>query len=115
VVPFAPPNASATLMNKRLSMLEKMTASGSADSFAWYALGLEYRKEARIDDALRAFEALRERDRDYLPMYLMVGQMLSEAARPADARPWLEQGIALARARGDSKAVGELEAELANV
>jgi predicted Zn-dependent protease len=100
-------------MNKRLEMLEKMTASGQADSFAWYALAMEYRKEARIDDALRTFEALRERDPDYLAMYLMAGQMLNAASRGGEAKAWLEQGIALAREKGDGKALGELESELA--
>ncbi len=101
-------------MNKRLSVLEKMTASGAADSFAWYALAMEYRKEGRVDDALRAFGSLRERDASYLPMYLMAGQMLVEAQRVPEARSWLETGIELARSKGDSKTLGELESELAN-
>ena len=32
-------------MNKRLAMLEAMTKSGKADAFAWYGLGMEYRRE----------------------------------------------------------------------
>ena len=100
-------------MNKRLEMLEKMVASGSADSFARYALALEYRKEKRIDDSLAAFTTLREKDPDYLPMYLMAGQLLIEAARGPEAKPWLEAGIELARRKGDSKALGELETALA--
>ena len=35
-------------MNKRLAMLEKLTASPQADSFAFYCLGMEYRKEVGI-------------------------------------------------------------------
>jgi predicted Zn-dependent protease len=101
-------------MNKRLAALEKMTASGTADAFAWYALALEYRKEGRIDEALATFRTLRERDASYLPMYLMAGQMLVEAARSADAREWLEAGVEIARVKGDSKTLGELESELAN-
>lgn len=101
-------------MNKRLRMLEQLTESGNADSFAWYALALEYRKEGRLEEGLRAFETLRSRDPDYLPMYLMAGQILIENARGQDAREWLEAGIGLARSRGDGKALGELEAELAN-
>jgi tetratricopeptide (TPR) repeat protein len=95
-------------MNKRLEMLEKMTASGQADAFAWYGLAMEYRKLGQTDDALTTFEKLREIDADYLPMYLMAGQLLTEANRPAEARPWLEQGIELARKKGDTKALGEL-------
>jgi len=102
-------------MNKRLAMLEKVTASAQADSFAFYCLGMEYRKEGRVDDALGAFGSLRERDPGYLPMYLMAGQMLREAARLPDAASWLKQGVTLATEKGDSKALGELESELATV
>lgn len=99
-------------MNSRLTLLEKMAADARADSFTWYALAMEYRKEARIADALRAFETLRERDPGYLPMYLMTGQMLNGASRRDEARVWLERGITLAREQGDGKALGELEEEL---
>jgi predicted Zn-dependent protease len=100
-------------MNKRLEMLEKMTASGQADAFAWYGLAMEYRREGRTDDALRTFDTLRSAHPDYLPMYLMAGQMLAELERYDAARPWLEQGIAVAREQGNSKAIGELEGVLA--
>ena len=100
-------------MNKRLQMLEKLTAAGTADSFAWYALAMEYRKEKRIDEAMATFQKLREQDPDYVPMYLMAGQLLLENQQPLEAVPWLEQGIARARARGDMKALGELEQALA--
>jgi tetratricopeptide (TPR) repeat protein len=99
-------------MNKRLEMLEKLTASGKADSFAWYALALEYRKEKRFEEALSTFEKLRDVDAEYVPMYLMAGQMLMESDRHAEAASWLEQGIPKARARGDTKAVAELEQAL---
>ncbi|MEO7036294.1 MAG: tetratricopeptide repeat protein [Polyangiaceae bacterium] len=102
-------------MNKRLAMLEKLTSSAQADSFAFYCLALEYRKEGRVDEAVGAFETLRGRDSGYLPMYLMAGQMLREATRTEAAKTWLEQGIVLASQKGDSKALGELESELASV
>ena len=102
-------------MNKRLVMLEKVTASAAADSFAFYCLGMEYRKEGRVDDAMAAFGTLRTRDANYLPMYLMAGQMLREASRLEDAASWLKQGIELASQKNDSKALGELESELATV
>jgi len=101
-------------MNKRLEMLEKMTGSGQAEAFAWYGLAMEYRKLGRVADALTAFQALRTQDSEYQAMYLMAGQMLIESQRAADAREWLEQGIALARKRGDFKALGELEDALSN-
>jgi predicted Zn-dependent protease len=102
-------------MNKRLAFLEQTTQAGNADSFAWYGLGLEYRKEGRFDDAIRAFRSLRDKDPSYLALYLMAGQTLVEAGRGADAKEWLEAGMKLARERGDGKTLGELEAALAEL
>jgi tetratricopeptide (TPR) repeat protein len=99
-------------MNKRLEMLERLTASGTADSFGWYALALEYKKLGRTDDALKTFEALAERDPDYLPMYLMAGQLLTGAGRPGEAIGWLERGLDLARRVGNGQAAGELQQAL---
>ena len=102
-------------MNKRLGMLEKLLGAGQADSFAHYALALEYRREDRAEDALRTFTMLRERDPEYLPMYLMAGQMLRASERGSEAREWLTQGISLAEKKGDLKALGELQSELAAI
>jgi predicted Zn-dependent protease len=101
-------------MNKRLAMLESMIESGSADAFAWYGLGMEYRRAGRVADALETFGKLRSQQPDYLPMYLMAGQTLLEAARPEEAREWLEAGIAIARAQNATHALGELESALAS-
>lgn len=100
-------------MNKRLEMLEKMVASGKADSFARYALAMEYKKEERPEDALSTFSALRAADADYLPMYLMAGQLLIDTRRGEEAKGWLAAGIELAKKKGDAKAQAELEAALA--
>ncbi|MFO7180937.1 MAG: tetratricopeptide repeat protein [Pseudomonadota bacterium] len=99
-------------MNKRLATLIQMTSAGTQDPFVWYALALEYRKEGRVEEALATFTTLRERNPDYLPMYLMAGQMLLENDRREAAREWLGAGIALARRKGDGKTLSELEATL---
>jgi predicted Zn-dependent protease len=98
--------------SKRLEFLQKVTASGSSDSFAWYGLAMEYRTLERHDEALSAFEALRARDPGYVAMYLMCGQMLEKMGRPADARAWLTAGIEAAAKKGDAHAASELEAAL---
>jgi tetratricopeptide (TPR) repeat protein len=102
-------------MNKRLAFLEQHVATGAADSFAFYGLGMEYRKEGRIDDAVATFAKLKDKDPDYLPLYLMAGQTLIDAGRPAEARAWLETGIAVAQKKGDGKTLGELESALATL
>jgi predicted Zn-dependent protease len=98
--------------SKRLEFLVKMTSSGNEDPFVWYGLAMEYRSLERSDEALATFEALRKRTPDYVPMYLMCGQMLEGMGRAADARAWLAAGVAAARAKGDAHALSELEAAL---
>jgi predicted Zn-dependent protease len=100
-------------MSKRLNVLEKMVSGGTKDSFAWYGLALEYINVGRLDDGLNTFTALRERDPQYVPMYLMCGTALSKAGRNSEAREWLSAGVDAARARGDTHALGELEVALA--
>ncbi len=100
-------------MNKRLVMLEKLVAAGSADSFARYALAMEYKSEDRPSDAESAFAALRDADPDYLPQYLMAGQLLLDQGRASDAKIWLEQGRAIAERKGDQKTLSEIMDALA--
>lgn len=100
-------------MSKRLAALEKMTAAGhrgtASDTLAWYGLAMEYRSLGRVEDAEKAFVLLREKDPDYVPMYYQAGGLLLEAGRRDEARVWLEQGVATARRKGDTHALGELQ------
>lgn len=100
-------------MNKRLAFLVSLVQSGKADSFARYALALEHKKEGNVEEALAAFGDLKGVDPDYVPQYLMAGRMLLEAGRAGEAKGWLEEGLGVARRRGDGKALGELEEALA--
>jgi predicted Zn-dependent protease len=102
-------------MSKRLAMLEKMTAGGATDPFAWYALALEYAGASRLDDALATYRALRALKEDYVPMYLMCGTMLAKAGRAEEAREWLTEGRRVARVAGDMHADGELAEALASL
>lgn len=102
-------------MSKRLVYLEKVTSEGNADSFAWYALALEYSGLDRVDDALAAFQSLRQKDASYVPMYLMCGTVLTKHGRVDEAREWLEAGVLSATAKGDTKALGEIHDALAKL
>ena len=101
--------------SKRLAFLQKLTAEGSEDPLAWYGLAMELRKLERWDESLQAFNTLRSRKPDYVPVYLMCGQMLEQLGRVDEAREWLERGIEQADARGDTHAKGELESALATL
>ncbi len=104
--------AGGPIPNKRLAFLEKVTAEGTEDPLAWYGLAMEYRKLQRWDEALQTFTTLRTRKADYIAMYLMCGQMLDEAGRRAEARKWLESGLTVANAKGDSHAASEIQSAL---
>jgi predicted Zn-dependent protease len=104
--------------SKRLEYLIKLTSAGgagAADPFAWYGLAMEYRALERYGDALATFEALRARTPEYVPMYLMCGQMLTKMGRADDARSWLTAGAVAARAKGDTHALSEIESALETV
>lgn len=102
-------------MSKRLAYLEKVTEEGSQDPMAWYGLAMEYRTLGRVDEAWQTFMTLRKMKPDYVPMFLMCGQMLSGMGRQEEAREWLEAGIAAARAQNNQHALGELEGALAEL
>lgn len=89
-----------------------MTSSGNEDPFVWYGLAMEFRSLGRLDEALATFEALRARTPDYVPMYLMCGQMLESMGRTEDARTWLTIGVGAAQKKGDSHAASELQSAL---
>lgn len=97
---------------KRLAFLENLVSSGKADSFARYALALEYDKLGRADEALSQFRDLRRDDPKYLPMYLMAAKLLNREGQAESAADWISAGVDLARSVGDAKAANELLAEL---
>jgi hypothetical protein len=99
--------------SKRLAFLVQQVEKGSTDPFAWYALALEYRGQKDFVRALSVFEELRAKWADYVPMYLLCGQMLAEELGDIEkAREWLEAGAVAARAKRETHALGELEAAL---
>jgi tetratricopeptide (TPR) repeat protein len=99
-------------MGKRLDFLLKLTSSGSDDPFVWYGLAMEYRSLSRFEEAIVTFEALRVRAPDYVPAYLMCGQVLESLGRVDQAREWLSAGIEVAGAKRDEHAASELRAAL---
>jgi hypothetical protein len=95
--------------SKRLQMLEGLIAKGSVDPFVHYARAMELRSSGQLEAALVAYAEVRERFAGYVPTYLMAAQVAIEVDRPADARTWVEQGLAAAAAAGDDHAKSELE------
>jgi tetratricopeptide (TPR) repeat protein len=99
-------------VNKRLERLERIIAQGTSDPFVRYARALELRGLGQLQQALAAFDEVRALHPDYVPTFLMAGQIATELDRIADARTWLEQGIAVAKAARDEHARSELQSAL---
>lgn len=99
-------------MPSRLDMLQKLIAQGSSDPFVHYAYAMELRGGGRGEEALAAFDQVRARFPDYVPTYLMAGQLAAELSAPDRARAILTEGISVARAAGDDHALAELSAAL---
>lgn len=99
----------------REQFLVELVASGKADSFARYALALEYKKLSKLDEAIATFGELRKVDPAYVPMYLMAGQLLRQSGQTESAREWLKAGLEAARLKNDSKASSELSSLLAEI
>ncbi|MFW5925611.1 MAG: tetratricopeptide repeat protein [Myxococcota bacterium] len=98
---------------RRLVMLDKMIEKGADDPFVWYARALELRALGRLEDALSAFSDVEARYPDYVPTYLMAGQVAEALGRTEEARSWLERGRERATAAGDVHARSEIEQALA--
>jgi hypothetical protein len=102
-------------MPSRLEMLQNLIARGAKDPFVHYAYAMELRGQGRADDALAAFEAVREQFPDYVPTYLMAGQLAAELSAYARARELMTAGLAAAKTAGDDHALSELSSALATL
>jgi hypothetical protein len=102
-------------MPSRLEMLQNLIARGAKDPFVHYAHAMELRGLGRADEALAAFDALRQRFPEYVPTYLMAGQLAAELAAYARAREFMIAGLAAAKAAGDDHATSELSSALATL
>jgi tetratricopeptide (TPR) repeat protein len=98
--------------NKRLQMFDKLIAQGSQDPFVRYARALELRGLGELAASLQALEEVRTLHPDYVPTFLMAGQIATALDQLEQARAWLSQGIAVSKAARDEHARSELQAAL---
>jgi len=93
---------------QRLETFRRFVERSPEDPFARYSLAMSYRSLGLGLEAAREFEELRRRQPDYVPTYLMLGQVLESLGRPGDAAAAYEDGIAAATRARDDHARGEL-------
>ena len=96
----------------RKQQIEEMLAEDPNDSFLRYGLAMECMNSGDPSAADGHFRALIEFNADYIPAYLMYGQLLARESRNEEARQVLSKGIAAASKKGDEHARSEMEAFL---
>ncbi len=94
-------------MADRIEQLKKMHEAEPGDTFATYALAMEYAKAGRPEDALHWIDRTLAIDPDYAYAYFQKAKFLLSAGSPEPAKQALEQAIAAAERSGDDKAQRE--------
>jgi Tfp pilus assembly protein PilF len=94
---------------ERVEQLKSILAQDPRNTFARYALGMEYMSSGDTDPALQEFRAVLEVDANYANAFFMGAQALQEAERTAEAVAWLRDGIACAQRAGNRHAESEMQ------
>jgi hypothetical protein len=96
----------------RRQMLEEFVAKKPDDTFSRYGLAMECMNSGDPSAADVHFRALIERNADYIPAYLMYGQLLARESRNDEAKQILSNGMVAAAKNGNDHARSEMEALL---
>ena len=99
----------------RLEKLQALLEADPADSFTRYAIGLEFAKAEKYEDAICTLEELREQDPAYVPTYYMLAGYYRKTGDNDSAKLIYQEGIVQARLANDRHAVSELQAALDEV
>src|SRR5260370_42137199 len=97
----------------RRQTLEEFVAKKPDDAFSRHGLAIECMNGGDPAAADTHFRALLERNADYIPAYLMYGQLLARESRASEAKQILSTGSAAAAKKGDPHARSEMESLLA--
>jgi tetratricopeptide (TPR) repeat protein len=100
------------MASTRLDVLKSMVEQNPTDSFARYALAMEYRNTGDLDAALGEFRALMAANPDYAPAWFHGGQTLERMGLLAEARDVYLQGVEVTTRIGDQHAKSEMQGAL---
>jgi len=93
---------------QRLAAFRSHVAQRPDDPFARYSLAMALRSAGDRAGAVAEFRELVRRLPDYVPTYLMLGQVLEEEGRAEEALRAFQDGAVVARRTGDGHAEREL-------
>lgn len=93
---------------QRLEAIRRMASERPDEPFVRYSLAMACRVCGGLEEADREFAELARRSPDYVPTYLMHGQVLEALGRRADAATAYQRGIDAATRGGNEHARNEL-------
>ena len=96
----------------RIETLMKMVEIDPSDSFAKYALGLEYNSVKDNDKAIEIFEGLISDDPNYLAVYYQLGKIYESQGDIEIAKKIFEKGIYVATSQNEFHTREELQQAL---
>ncbi len=99
-------------VNDRLSQMLRFLEQDPNDSFARYAVALEYASRKQPEQAIATLVELRQRDPEYVALYYQLGGLYALAERLEDAEETYRTGITVAIGQNDRHTAAELEAAL---
>jgi predicted Zn-dependent protease len=100
---------------QRLEAFQRFVDASPDDPFARYSLAMALRSAGRGEEAAAEFREIARRRPEYVPTYIMLGQVLEALGRDGEAGRAYQDGIAIASKANDGHARGELEQALAQV
>jgi Tfp pilus assembly protein PilF len=97
---------------ERVEQLQSILTQDPKNTFARYALGMEFVSTGETEAALGEFRRVLEVDANYANAWFMGAQALQAASRIAEAGEWLREGITCAQRAGNKHAESEMQALL---
>lgn len=97
---------------ERQEQLQSILVQDPRNTFARYALAMEFISSGETDSALREFRAVLDVDPNYANAFFMGAQALQQADRIPEAVQWLHDGIGCAQRSGNRHAENEMQALL---
>ena len=91
-----------------IANLEKLLGGPRDGALLRYSLGNEHLKASNFEQAANCLREALERDATYSAAWKLLAKALSESSRPVEALAAYEQGIAVAKSKGDLQAAKEM-------
>ena len=97
------------MREQRINALKAMLDENPLDPFALYGLALEYKSAGNLEAALPLLEKATALPNPEVYAFYQQGEVLMGLGELNDAASILEQGLDVAREKGETKAIRELQ------